>query len=253
MIPTTFKSLSLLAIFTVSGVVAQGKRGLAYNNATWANYFAGYPQITWAYNWGWPSNGLSAAIEFVPMLWGVPSGADPDWTAAASAAKNVLTYNEPDLGSQANIIPSVAAAGYQTYVDPLPASVKLGAPAVTNSGYGALPYQGLGWLDAFLEDCNGCRMDFVPVHWYDNASAATFQNYLIECHTRAQGRPIWVTEFMLQDSEANQIAFLETVMPWMDAQSWIVRYAYFGVFETYLINGAGTGLSNIGQTYATYT
>jgi hypothetical protein len=58
---------------------------------------------------------------------------------------------------------------------------------------------------------------------------------------------------MLQDSEDAQIAFLQTVMPWMDQQSWIERYAYFGVFETYLINGAGDGLSNVGKTYATYT
>ena len=58
---------------------------------------------------------------------------------------------------------------------------------------------------------------------------------------------------MLQDSEDAQIAFLEDVMPWMDQQDWIERYAYFGCFETYLINGAGTGLSSIGQTYATYT
>jgi hypothetical protein len=58
---------------------------------------------------------------------------------------------------------------------------------------------------------------------------------------------------MLQDSEAAQIAFLEEVMPWMDAQPWIHRYSYFGIFEDFLINGAGNGLSNIGLTYATYT
>jgi hypothetical protein len=243
----------LVAAFTVGSTSAQGKRGLNYNNATWANYFQGYPQITWGYNWGWPSNGLSSSFEFVPMLWGLPSGADPDWTTAASAAQHVLGYNEPDLTSQANIIPSDGANGWKTYFDPLPANLQLGAPAVTNSGYGVLPYQGLGWLDSFLGDCNGCKIDFVPVHWYDNATAEVFQNYLIECHTRAQNRPIWITEFMLQDSEASQIAWLKEVMPWMDAQPWIQRYSYFGVFEDFLINGAGNGLSNIGQVYASYT
>src|ERR1700761_6186442 len=103
--------LAILAL--ASGAVAQGKRGLNYNNATWANFFKGNPQVTWGYNWGWPSNGLDSSFEFVPMLWGVPNAADPDWTNAAEAAKNVLTFNEPDLGSQANIIPSVAAAAYQ--------------------------------------------------------------------------------------------------------------------------------------------
>ncbi len=51
----------LLAL--TSTAAAQGKRGLNYNNAAWANYFRGYSQITWGYNWGWPSNGLDASFE----------------------------------------------------------------------------------------------------------------------------------------------------------------------------------------------
>lgn len=253
----TFTRGSMLVVaalvLTSKVTAASGKRGLNYNDATWANYFVGHAEVTWGYNWGWPSNGLDASFEFVPMLWGVPSGPDPDWTAACTAAKNCLTYNEPDLTSQANIIPSVAAAGYKTYVQPLAGKARLGGPAVTNAGYGVLPYMGLGWLDSFLADCTGCQMDFMPVHWYDNASAAAFESYVTEAHSRSGGKPIWVTEFMLQDSEAAQIAFLEEVMPWMDSQSWIERYSYFGVFEDFLINGAGTGLSNIGKTYATYS
>lgn len=251
----TFSRASQLAavlLALASSATAQSKRGISYNNATWANYFVG-TQITWAYNWGWPSNGLDSSFEFVPMLWGVPNGADPSWTAAAQAAKHVLTFNEPDLGSQANTIPSVAAAGYQMYVQPLAGQVQLGAPAVTNSGYGVLPYIGLGWLDSFISDCTGCELDFVPVHWYDNTSAEVFENYLQECYTRGGNKPIWVTEFMLQDSEENQIAFLEELMPWMDSQSWIARYAYFGAFEDFMINGAGSGISSVGQTFATYT
>ena len=61
-------SLARLTVFAglvaVASAVA-GKRGLNYNNATWANYFKGYPQVTWGYNWGWPSNGLDASFEFV--------------------------------------------------------------------------------------------------------------------------------------------------------------------------------------------
>ena len=185
------------------------------------------------------------------MLWGIPSSPDPSWTSAALAAKHVLGYNEPDLTSQANTIPSVAIAGWETYFQPLAGKVALGGPAVTNSGNGVLPYIGLGWLDSFLAYCTGCQIDFLPVHWYDNASVASFQNYLQTAYQRSGGRPIWVTEFMLQDSEDSQIAWLKQVLPWMDQQSWIQKYAYFGVFEDFLINGAGTGLSNIGEAYAT--
>jgi hypothetical protein len=250
---STHSKIAAALLGLATQAAAQGKRGISYNNATWANYFEPYPQVTWAYNWGWPSNGLDASIEFVPMLWGVPSAADPAWTQAALAAKHTLGNNEPDLSSQANIIPSVAAAGWHTYVQPLAGQVSIGGPAVTNAGYGALPYEGLGWLDSFLDDCSGCTINFLPVHWYDNASATVFENYLTEAYSRGGNRPLWITEFMLEDSEAAQIAFLEEVMPWMDSQSWIARYAYFGAFEDYLINGAGTGLSNIGQTFASYT
>ena len=58
-----------LGLFALASIAtAQGKRGLNYNNATWANYFKGYPQITWGYNWGWPSNGLDPSFEFVRKI-----------------------------------------------------------------------------------------------------------------------------------------------------------------------------------------
>lgn len=249
---TSQLAVAALALATKASAAA-GKRGLSYNDANLANLFVGKAEVTWGYNWGLPSNGLDSSFEFVPMLWGLATAADPAWPAAAEAAKNVLTFNEPDLGSQANITSIDAAAGYLTYVQPLAGEVRLGGPAVTNAGYGTLLDIGLGWLDTFLADCTGCEIDFLPVHWYDNATAETFENYLMECHSRSGGKPIWITEFMLQDSEAGQIAFLKEVMPWMDAQDWIERYAYFGVFEDFLVNGAGDGLSDLGRTYATYT
>jgi hypothetical protein len=55
----------LLALASIAA--AQGKRGLNYNDAAWANYFVGYPKITWGYNWGWPSNGLDGSFEFVSL------------------------------------------------------------------------------------------------------------------------------------------------------------------------------------------
>jgi hypothetical protein len=214
MITSKILHISTVLLALITKVASQGKRGLNYNNATWANYFVGHQQITWGYNWGWPSNGLDSSFEFVPMLWGVPSGPDSDWTNAALAAKNILGFNEPDLGSQANTIPSVAAAGFQAYFQPLAGKLNIGGPAVTNPGYGDLPYMGLGWSDSFLADYKGCQIDFFPIHWYDNASASTFENYVTLAHSRSGGKPIWVTEFMLQDSDAAQISFLEEVMPW---------------------------------------
>ena len=60
-------------------------------------------------------------------------------------------------------------------------------------------------------------------------------------------------EFGLTGSTDAQIeSFLETAMPWMDSQSYVQRYAYFGAFSGYLLNSAANGLSDYGSVYATY-
>jgi hypothetical protein len=38
----------------------------------------------------------------------------------------------------------------------------LGSPAVTNGANG----MGLDWLKAFMEQCDGCDIDFICIHWY---------------------------------------------------------------------------------------
>ena len=148
-----------------------GKRGLAYNNnnpdknAEYANHFVGYNSITWGYDWGFPSFGLDSSFELyvglerrhllatkgsavsyrnepiliflnfsVPMLWGLPSGSDPSWTAAVqtSGTKNILGFNEPDLtySGSSDISPANAAAGYKTYIEPFANTVRIGMPNV---------------------------------------------------------------------------------------------------------------------------
>jgi hypothetical protein len=52
-------------------------------------------------------------------------------------------------------------------------------------------------------------------------------------------------------TDIQQMVFLRTVLHWLDEQSFVERYAYFGVFPDYLVNSAGTGISDIGLAYAT--
>lgn len=206
---TLSKSYVILASVSLwLGANAQGKRGLCYGNVTWANYFAGNSKVTWGYNWGVASGGLDSSLEYVPMLWSVPSGADPDFENAAAAAKNVLGYNEPDLGSQANTIPSAAAAGYQTYMQPLAGKTRIGAPAVTNAGNGVLAYMGLGWLDYFFSDCQGCQVDFIPLHWYANDTAANFEAYLTQAHNRYQKVSFFRSDCGLLIADRGFVAYL---------------------------------------------
>ncbi|TAQ84788.1 hypothetical protein B7494_g6896 [Chlorociboria aeruginascens] len=203
------------------------KRGLAYNNnnppanAVYANLFTGYSKVSWGYDWGSPSYDLDSSFEFVPMLWGLPSGSDPAWTSAVetSGTENILGFNEPDLtySGSSNILPADAAAGYQTYMEPFASSVKID------------------------QDCDPS----------DGASgAAWFQGNVTDAYKALQ-LPIWITEFECYGTDAQQISFLQTVLPWLDEQSYVARYAYFGVFPDYLVSSDGTSLSDIGVAYAT--
>lgn len=61
--------------------------------------------------------------------------------------------------------------------------------------------------------------------------------------------PIWITEFQCYGDDSQQAAFLNDVIPWLDSQDYVERYAYFGVFPDYLLNDAGNALSEAGQAY----
>jgi hypothetical protein len=145
------------------------------------------------------------------------------------------SFNEPDIASQASMSPAQAAAFYKQYMNPYASRASLGAPAVTNSGNAG---QGLDWLQQFLNACGGsCEIDFFPVHWYDSTgNVAYFKKHMLAAREVAGGKPVWLTEFAMNDaSQEAQANFIKQVVPWLDAQDWVARYAYFGVFENMMI------------------
>lgn len=236
-----------------------GKRGLAYNDTSPdLNMFDGYSKITWGYDWAstiTPVGGLPlpSSFQYVPMLFDNAQATTKAWAGAVSAATSgsgthyLLAFNEPDMpigvGGTAIDVGS-AVDTYTQYMNPhASANVKLGAPAVSNSG---ASNQGLiGWLQPFLQQCSGCIIDFVPVHWY-GSSADDFKTHVQQAMALAGGKPIWVTEFQCQSGD--QSAFLAEVLPWMDGQAGIERYSYFMASSQSLTNG--NALSAVGQKYA---
>ncbi|KAH0402361.1 hypothetical protein E4T50_01669 [Aureobasidium sp. EXF-12298] len=231
-----------------------GKRGLAYNTASLLTCFENNEQVTWAYNWDSASGGLSSSFNYVPQLWGTTNGHTTNWnananSAIANGATHLMSFNEPDMTSQANMSPQDAASAYKTWMMPFAGKAKLGAPAVTNGANG----MGLDWLAAFLEACDGCQIDFVAIHWYADVSLTDyFKSHVQNATDVAGGKPVWVTEFAPTGASDAQIAtFLEDVMPWMDSQSFVESYSYFMASDGALISG--TEPSTFGQTYATYT
>lgn len=256
-LPTTFAtstSTSAAASPTTPSSTSGDKRGLAYNEASFLSAFTG-SLSNWCYNWGSTSGGtVPSDLEYVPMLWSDTDSYTSVWEAAVSSAKSsgsshLLAFNEPDLSSQSNLPVEQAASSYMTYMQPHAGSFKLGAPAVTNGP--AASGMGLGYLESFVDKCKklGCTIDFVPIHWYNDASQVDdFKTHVTDAYKSGGERPVWITEIGASGSVAAQQSFLEEVIPWLDSQSFVERYAYFMVSDGSLMSG--DSVSALGQTYA---
>lgn len=226
-----------------------GKRGIAYNDPNKLKAFTSSSQVSWAYNWGHTAAEVPSNMEFVPMLWGTGIHA-AGWHEAANKAlkqgcTHLLAFNEPDLGEQSSLSVPLAVAGYRTLMQPYAGRARLGSPAVTNGG----TPMGLAYLKEFIAQCTGCKIDFVAIHWYNGGSANDFKNHVTKAHEISEGRPVWITEFQGSGDSAQQQAFLHEVIPWLDQQSFVERYAYFMASDGNLIS-SGTTLSPVGEAFA---
>lgn len=226
--------ITIITFLLATSVLANaGKRGLPFNNpSTYVQHFnANFSsQVTWAYNWDsyMDSTFPTKVLEYVPLLWGDKAVHTKGWaanvaTAKTHGSKHLLAFNEPDgcYPGQACMSPAAAVAAYKQYMMPYANTFLLGAPVVTNGG------AGLPWLTSFLALCTGCKVDFVPIHWYDSATNVPyFKNYMASAHAAAGGRDLWITEFNGHGTNDQQITFLKTILPWLDAQTYIARYAW---------------------------
>lgn len=137
--------------------------------------------------------------------------------------------------------------------------LKVGSPAVTNGelSENGTP-MGCKFLKPFIEGCDqqGLKIDFVVAHWYDQWPADPteqgykldyFKSHLKNIHEAGGKRPVWLTEFGVWTGD--QIDFLNKVMPWLDEQDWIERYAFHFAKPGVLLAEDMSGLSALGQAY----
>ncbi|KAL8291625.1 hypothetical protein RQP46_001883 [Phenoliferia psychrophenolica] len=134
-------------------------------------------------------------------------------------------------------------------------TVKLVSPAVTN-GNQSEPAIGIPWLQQFIGNCSSCQIDAVALHWYDvTSNTAYFQTYLTEAYAILK-KPIWLTEFMGTGSAADQVTFIKAVVPWLEEQTFIERYAAFGDFASNSVAvfvDSSNNLNALGTAYSTTT
>jgi Glycosyl hydrolase catalytic core len=226
------------------------KRGVAWDLDTLADASLLSKGVRWWWNWSVTpqaavSGGFaSVGMEFVPMVW---NGTDVGNGKAIPSSSALLGFNEPDNAGQANMTAQSAASLWpQVESMAKAASIsKLVSPAVASS---------ITWMDQFMSLCSGCQIDYIAFHDYTDTAAALeaevqeFEKY---------NKPIWLTEFACNHNATNtpcslseQEAFMNAVIPWLESQSQIARYAWFSgsnVPNSVLIqNGQLTAL---GQLY----
>jgi Glycosyl hydrolase catalytic core len=221
-------------------------------------YFDGVTQAladvraSWYYNWAAGRANLTApsGVEYVPMIWGAKSVSAATLSQAKGEGHDLLGFNEPDLGNQANM--SVAQA-LDLWPQLMATGMRLGSPA---PAYGAATAE--SWFDQFMSGAaaRGYRVDFIALHWYgsDFSAAATGQlrSYLTATYERYH-KPIWLTEYALINfsgtpkypSASQQASFVTASTAMLAGLSYVERYAWFALPAT---NGSGTGLYVDGRT-----
>jgi len=183
--------------------------------------------LTWYYTYGTtPANAFQKSqMQFVPMMWGAPSGGADDTTFLAevegliSNGQNlsyVLTFNEPDGSSASggsNITPNYAARLWATNIEPLKQKygLQLGAPACTGAP------SGFDWLTQFFGNCSGnCSVDFIPLHWYGNFEGLA--SHVGQYHAAWPNNSLWVTEYAdADDTLPGTEAFFNESASWFDS------------------------------------
>jgi len=170
------------------------------------------------------------------MLWGLDQVGDFTNnilnTQAQGSPANVLSFNEPDQTGQSAMAVGDAISAWWQYMEQLKYARK-GSPAVTNGP------TGLAWLKSFMEGCSTCNIDFVCIHYY-GTNAADFES-VVSGLWADYGKPIWVTEWACQDYSGNNQqcdqgainAFLSTTQNWLENQSYVERYAWFGALTSF--------------------
>lgn len=229
-----------------SGRVTNRKRGISFNDA---GSIAAFGQaVSWSYNWASTVTTNIDGVQFVPMMSGRP---DVDaFAAKVGGATHVLGFNEPDLGTQADMDPQTAVQLHRQGMQDLYGKVSIGSPSITN-GDSDVPLMGVKWLDQFFSACGpACPVDFVTFHWYATADIEGFKQHtqsVIDLAAKHGIQRVWLTEFKPDGDQDAQVAFMKEAVAYLDATPAVERYAAFMASEGTMLTGGA--LNTLGSAY----
>jgi hypothetical protein len=204
---------------------------------------------SWYLTWSTTHQGIVTprGAQFVPMIWGAGSVTPTALAQAERSGPALLTFNEPDVASQASMTVSQALSVWPKL---MATNLQLASPAVATAA--ATPGR---WLDLFMKGAEQrhYRVNFIAVHWYGadfqtGAAVAQLRSYLRSVHLRYD-RPVWLTEYALIDfaaarpiypTGAEQAAFVTASVRMLDSLGFVQRYAWFALPAP--SSGPSTGL-----------
>lgn len=220
-----------------AGLARSKKRGIAYGGHSDADMAALSAGVSWWYNWSPRPEGslltksyVSLGVDFVPMIWG--GSFDPTALAneVPAGAKYLLTFNEPNFGSQSNLTPEQAAALWPKIEAFARArGLAIVSPALNYCGGNCNATNPFDWLDRFFAACAGCQVDYVAAHWYA-CSRSALVDYLDQYETKYK-KPLWLTEFSCLDDSSITLAkeqqYMQDAVAVLEADPMVFRYAWF--------------------------
>ncbi|WBB62063.1 glycosyl hydrolase [Streptomyces sp. WMMC500] len=210
------------------------QKGVALNPVDGAGKALTDSGVSWFHNWTTSTGRLDKPknVEYVPTIWGPRSVTRIELRNATRGGTHLLTFNEPDLPTQADMTVKQALGLWPRLER---TGLRLGAPAVATDAD-----KPGGWLDRFMKGSKkrGLRVDFIPVHWYgsDFSSEATshLAGYLKRVHKRYH-KPVWLTEYALIDftkgtprypSMKKQTRFVQASTEMLADLDFVKRYAW---------------------------
>jgi hypothetical protein len=230
-------------------VVTTARKGVSTWNFSGAGQALAESGASWYYDWAAAPDGITApaGVGFVPMIRAAANVTTATLDQVRTEGSVLLGFNEPDLGSQANMTVQQALSLWPKL---MATGMTLGSPSVADDA--ATPG---GWLDQFMRGAaaRGYRVNFITVHWYGGdfrtgPAVQELESYLQAIYDRYH-LPIWVTEFALADygrgtptfpAQAQQAAFLTAATRMLDGLAYVRRYAWFA-----LPTSAGSGSTGL--------
>lgn len=231
-----------------------------------AKAFTNTPKVKWAGTWSEvPPNALDPNVLFVPQFYHKDS--DDQGYFSSNAAKALAKGERHLLGLGEANTPGPfqvnAEQAVQIYADKLmPFRAKnhlIGAPTFLQNP------QDFDFLDQFLDKCTAatkCQVDFICLHWMAGGTdqSANFQQTVLKAIAHSKGLPVWVDNIQALSPNAGgsdptaQMAFLKQIIPFLENNPNIERYAYVGMNDkdqsVDLFATQNGGLTDLGKFYA---